>query len=298
MRLRLLTITAATLLTPHASAQIALSNQDDCANATMDVVGPGFYQASTVGATTGTEGQNEAACDEAGSTAIQNDIWFVYRPSTTGRAVILACGFGPTTGGKVAVWPGTGCPVDGTSIACDGQSCTAQGGGAFIEMPVTFGTSHLIQLGNTVNGGSFNSTIVIIEQLGFNYCTPAVPNSTGDSGTMSVTGSGTVATNDVTLSARNLPPGQFGYFLVSRTQGSVQPPGSQGILCLSGNIGRYNAPAQIFTGPTGTLEIDLGTVPVNPPTAVLPGETWNFQAWYRDEGNTSNFTDAVSVAFQ
>ncbi len=30
------------------------------------------------------------------------------------------------------------------------------------------------------------------------------------------------------------------------------------------------------------------------------GESWNFQAWFRDKnpGNTSNFTDGVSVLFQ
>ena len=296
MQLRQLTI-AATLLAPGVAAQTTLSNQDDCANATMDVVGPGIYEASTIAATTGTEGQNEAACNEAGTTAIFNDIWFVYTPSTTGTAFLLACGFGPTTGGKIAVWPGTSCPVDGTSLACDGQSCQAQGGGAFVELPVTFGTSYLVQLGNPSPGSRFDSSIAIIEQLGTRYCTPGVPNSTGDSGTLTVSGSGAIAANNVTLSANNLPPNQSGYFLVSRTQGSFQPPGSQGILCLSGNIGRYNGPAQVFTGPNGMLEIDLGAVPVNPPVAVIPGETWNFQAWHRDVGNTSNFTDAVTLTF-
>lgn len=28
-----------------------------------------------------------------------------------------------------------------------------------------------------------------------------------------------------------------------------------------------------------------------------PGETWSFQAWYRDVSNTNNFTDAVSITF-
>ncbi len=29
-----------------------------------------------------------------------------------------------------------------------------------------------------------------------------------------------------------------------------------------------------------------------------PGDMLFFQAWYRDVGNTNNFTDAVSVTFQ
>ena len=57
---------------------------------------------------------------------------------------------------------------------------------------------------------------------------------------------------------------------------------------------------QIGQGPSFTLQIDLTSMPVNPPVAVLPGDTWNFQAWYRDNnlGPTNNFTDAVSVTFQ
>ena len=33
--------------------------------------------------------------------------------------------------------------------------------------------------------------------------------------------------------------------------------------------------------------------------AIQPGETWNFQLWYRDNNpqTTSNFTDAISIFF-
>ena len=90
----------------------------------------------------------------------------------------------------------------------------------------------------------------------------------------------------------------FGYFLVSETQGSVMPPGSDGLLCLGGKIGRYRS--NIRPGPTFSMQIDLTSIPVNPTQAVLPGETWNFQAWFRDKnpGNTSNFTDGIEIVFQ
>ena len=81
---------------------------------------------------------------------------------------------------------------------------------------------------------------------------------------------------------------------------ACMPPGSSGVLCLASNIARYNRPGEVVQGPVGTLQLDLGDVPVNPPVAVVPGDTWNFQCWYRDSnpGQTSNLTDAVSIAFQ
>ena len=125
-----------------------------------------------------------------------------------------------------------------------------------------------------------------------------MPNSTGLPGTITATGTALVSDNDLTLNATDLPPGEFGYFLVSATQGFFTPPGSSGFICLNGDIGRYNAPSQVGQGPSLTLQVDLTNVPVNPSQAVQPGETWNFQAWYRDIGGSNNFTDAVSVTFQ
>ena len=130
--------------------------------------------------------------------------------------------------------------------------------------------------------------------LSWSYCNSVI-NSTGLPGTMLALGSGQAVTNDVTLIASQLPPNQLGYFLTSQTQGFFMPPGSLGVICLGGNIGRYNG--NIGQGPTFSLQIDLTSMPVNPPQAVVPGETWNFQCWYRDIGNTNNFTDAVSVTF-
>ncbi|MCP3913994.1 MAG: hypothetical protein GY711_00380, partial [bacterium] len=45
--------------------------------------------------------------------------------------------------------------------------------------------------------------------------------------------------------------------------------------------------------------VDPGALPTAPASAILPGETWNFQAWHRDHtpGLTSNFTEAMSVTF-
>ena len=64
------------------------------------------------------------------------------------------------------------------------------------------------------------------------------------------------------LVASGLPLGQFGYFLNSEMQGSSTPPASQGVLCLAGQIGRYNG-SILNSGNTGQfeLQLDLPTTP-------------------------------------
>jgi hypothetical protein len=140
------------------------------------------------------------------------------------------------------------------------------------------------------------------EAVANRYCAPANANSTGASAYLLAAGCGLVSANRVSISAQALPVDQFGYFLASRSQGFVPfAGGSQGTLCVSGQIARYRAPIPNsgFFGAIGMF-VDLGAIPLGSgPVAVQPGETWNFQAWYRDlnPGPTSNFTDAVSITF-
>ncbi len=133
--------------------------------------------------------------------------------------------------------------------------------------------------------------------IGTNYCGPAIPNSTGLAGVMSAFGSPVTALNDVTITADQMTA-DFGYFLNSMTQGLFNPANSNGFLCLGGAIGRYNQPGLVQPGPSFSITLDLNATPT--PTAfvaVLPGDTWNFQAWYRDTGS-NNFTDGLEILFQ
>ena len=148
-----------------------------------------------------------------------------------------------------------------------------------------------------------NGTVDRCEALGDTYCAPAVPNSTGIPGAVSILGSPDVATNDFKVSARDLPQGSLGYFLASTSPGSLGPiPGSAGTLCVSGSIGRGVGGGVLSAGTTGTMigAVDLTAMPQ--PTgavAVQAGETWHFQLWHRDLAPlNSNFTDAVAVTFQ
>jgi len=143
--------------------------------------------------------------------------------------------------------------------------------------------------------------------LGVSYCGPAVPNTTLASAVITAAGSATATANNVTLTAASLPLNQFGFFLTSQTQGFVAMPGgiSVGNLCLGGTIGRYVGPGQIKNaGPGGSfsLVLNLTQTPAGAVFAsITAGQTWNFQAWFRDVlpggSPTSNFTDGRSILF-
>ncbi|MDF1836248.1 MAG: hypothetical protein P1V35_00130, partial [Planctomycetota bacterium] len=149
-----------------------------------------------------------------------------------------------------------------------------------------------------VNLGAVNADI------GTAYCTSPVPNSSFFSAQISAFGNSMASMNNVTLNAILMPTNQFGIFLNGTDQGSVTPAGSQGLLCVAGALGRYNRAGEIFfTGGagTGSLTLDLDDTPSNMgPVSITAGETYNFQAWFRDDNpnSTSNFSSAVSITFQ
>ena len=138
--------------------------------------------------------------------------------------------------------------------------------------------------------------------VGQPYCGPANQNSTGGYASLSAHGSDEVEDADLILRATGLPAVRPTLWLVGDTQGFVGGVGGgQGNLCLVGTFARFSAQVRISPDSGVLIEpIDIDALPFNPPHAVQPGETWNFQAWYRDAnpGLTSNLTDAVSVTFQ
>jgi hypothetical protein len=140
--------------------------------------------------------------------------------------------------------------------------------------------------------------------VGTSYCS-ANPNSTGTAASITALGSVSAAANALTLSASALPLHAFGFFMTSRTQDFIaNPAGSQGNLCLGGASGRFVGPGQVqSSGAAGrfSLALDLTQQPTpTGPTIVVAGETWSFQAWYRDSLGgqaTSNFTNGVVITF-
>jgi hypothetical protein len=145
---------------------------------------------------------------------------------------------------------------------------------------------------------------VAAAQIGTNYCT-AVPNSTGVAASITGIGSVVLSANQLELTGSGLPLNAAAYFLCSRTQGFViNPGGSSGNLCLWTPIGRLVGGVIVSSGTSGAVRVqaDLTALPQpGGPVAVLAGESWNFQCWYRDlgvgGGATSNFTDGLQVLF-
>ena len=162
--------------------------------------------------------------------------------------------------------------------------------------------------GQTVSQGRLNleraaEAIAAFELPSHTYCGPAIPNSTGNSATLIATGSTSVAVNDLTIDAASLPPGQTTLFLVSAAQGFARKfGGSRGNICLGGSIGRMLGQIQ-SADSLGRASASIDVSGIAQPQGlvpILPGATWNFQAWHRDVvggAAVSNFTDAVRVTF-
>ena len=136
------------------------------------------------------------------------------------------------------------------------------------------------------------------------YCSPAVFNGSGGPGAIRAVGSPFVSDDNVTLVAEGLPSNTLGYFLAAREMGFVpNPGGAQGPLCLGGTIGRY-AGSVLNSGSAGEFQLALDLAALaqpNGPVAAMAGESWYFQAWFRDSVlgfPTSNFTDATALLFR
>jgi hypothetical protein len=138
--------------------------------------------------------------------------------------------------------------------------------------------------------------------IGLPYCGPSVPNSTGASGSMSATGSSIASSNDLTLTASNLPLNSVGLLLVAPVADFVpQVVGSQGAICLGGGIGRYVNLVQ-SSGSSGSINFPLNLAATPSPNgliSIVAGESWFFQTWHRDANPTvtSNFTNGLEVRF-
>lgn len=129
--------------------------------------------------------------------------------------------------------------------------------------------------------------------VGANFCI-ATANSTGQPATISASGSASIAANDLVLHASPVPASSNGLFYFGPNE--TQVPFGNGWRCVAGTTLRLG----IVPASGGAL-----TRVVNntlPPAAglLLPGTTWNFQAWFRDVaagGSNFNLSNGLRVPF-
>lgn len=129
-------------------------SNDNCSTPAT-LIGAGPYPYDNSQATTGAQGQSEAACLYLGATSISNDIWYVWTANFTGTAQLSLCG--GTMDSKVAVYAGAGCPSS-PALACNDDACGYQSSLAFAA---TSGSLYTIQLGNYFNASGSNGVFTL-----------------------------------------------------------------------------------------------------------------------------------------
>ena len=129
-----------------------------------------------------------------------------------------------------------------------------------------------------------------------NFC-PAKPNSTGETGHISVSGSMIVSENNTSLHADNLPVGRFGMFIYGPNPGQL--PFGDGILCISPfnpGVLRLGTPQLTTAEGTAFFAIDFNDLPDG--GQILGEDVWFFQFMHRDLGDAGfNLTDAAEIHF-
>lgn len=116
------------------------------------------------------------------------------------------------------------------------------------------------------------------------------PNTASVAGAqISWTGSSSVAANDLILVGSGFPPSTFG--LVARSMVTGFGLVGDGVICIDNPIIRMEI---IQAGTLGGVVYPVDASAAAIGGAVMAGETWHYQIWYRD-GQSSNFSDAISV---
>ena len=280
--------------TDAGDGQILLTDQppalenDDCGGAIA--IGLGQTSLDSVGATDSGVDMSCVTSGEAG------DVWYSY----------TAIGDCPVTVDLTGTFYDTGLSVySGDCAALTEVGCDDDGGGGLtskVTFAATAGTTYYIQVGG-FNGATGVGIITLSEGVGSVVCLGNA-NSTGAGALLRACGSDVATDNALSLEVTDLPLNQNVLFVNSQETILVSNPGgSQGDLCIGSlALGRHvNDIVNSGAAGTASLALDLANVPTNLAlTAVVAGETWYWQAWYRDESGgtpTSNLSSAVGVTF-
>ena len=134
-------------------------------------------------------------------------------------------------------------------------------------------------------------------EVGQRFCA-AVPNSTGESGKLTVVGSERVLDDCLVLARATSPRAEHRLLPDGDGNVVVHPPGSAGPICITPGLQRFLPPVCNTGELPGGFSRSVGTMgPIS--SSITAGSSWNFQAWHRDAlAGISNFTDACSVTFR
>ena len=149
---------------------LALNGSDSCT--TPDPIsGSGIFSFDDSSATTGSEGQNETLCFAPG---IDADVWFVWTAPNSGNATWSLCGGASWMDTKIAVYPGSTCPQDGTAIACNDDFCSIE---SRVTFPVVVGGQYMLQLGAYPGSAGFSGqfTLAVAAAAPNDECSTAQP---------------------------------------------------------------------------------------------------------------------------
>ena len=262
-------------------------DNDDCGTAIA--LGLGETAFTTVGATDSLVDMSCVLNGEGG------DAWYSYTAIGDCPVTVDLTGSAYDTG--LAVYSGDCAAL--TEVGCNDDFSGLQ---SAVTFAATAGTTYYIQIGG-FNGATGEGTITLSEGIGSVVCLGNA-NSTGVGALLRACGSDVAADNAMSLEVTDLPANQNVLFVNSQETILVSNPGgSQGDLCIGSlALGRHvNDIVNSGAAGTASLALDLANVPTNLAlTAVVAGETWHWQAWYRDESGgmpTSNLSSAVGVTF-
>ncbi|MCP5022315.1 MAG: hypothetical protein GY930_11130, partial [bacterium] len=146
------------------------------------------------------------------------------------------------------------------------------------------------------NGISKGSAHVFEFDQGSTYCTGFWNSFVS----MRMTGRLLASENRLSVLGSGFVPGQVALLLAATDSGYVvSPGGSLGSFCLGGQLARVSPGVADASGDL-FFTVNTQAVPTNPAVAILPGETWYFQIWYRDQlfGASALFSEAIQVDFE
>jgi FG-GAP repeat protein len=139
-------------------------------------------------------------------------------------------------------------------------------------------------------------TAVITEQADESDCT-SLPNSTGQTATLTVNGSTSLSANDMVLEMEGAPSGVNGVFLMGRVAASI--PFGDGVLCMapgSPGVQRLGPVTRVNDSGMATRALDWEVLSAD--IEPMAGQSWTLQFYFRDPGAGAtgfNFSSSVRL---